>query len=271
MAVVGEEIGNLEKMLLQITVQMEKEAEIRRKVRGAMTYPAFVLAVAVVAIFALVTFVVPAMGSLFEQIGGELPILTKMMVALSDFVTGNLLVIFLVLVAFIGGTIWFLKTPRGKRFKDTVMLKIPIIKDVNLKGGMARNARNMAILLGGGVSITDSLDLLIETSDNVHFKEAFIKVRSDVSEGLLLSQAMKTQPLFPTLLHQVVGVGELTGKLEPNLESVADFYEAETERAVARATTMLTPIMTVAIGGIVLLIALSVYQPIYGIIGQLGD
>jgi type IV pilus assembly protein PilC len=135
---------------------------------------------------------------------------------------------------------------------------------------MSRTARNLAILLGGGVPITEAMDLTIQTSDNHHFREAFQNVRQGVSEGLLLSQAMAQNPLFPKLLTQVIGVGELTGKLEPNLESVADFYEMETDDSVSRATSLLTPIMTIVIGAVVALIALSMYQPIYGIAGQLS-
>ncbi len=266
---VGEEIGNLEHMLQQITVQMTKEAAIRKKVKGAMIMPVITLVVAAVAVAALVTFVIPAMSGLFEQFGGELPLMTRIMLAISNFVTGNILYLFLALVAVIGGSVWYFKTPRGKRTKDTIMLKIPIIKDINIKGAMARTARNLSILLSGGVPITESLDLVIQTADNVRFKEAFVKVRSNVGEGLLLSQAMGNQPMFPKLLTQVISVGELTGKLESNLESAADFYENETDSAISSATTMLTPIMTIAVGFIVALIAISVYQPIYGIAKQI--
>jgi type IV pilus assembly protein PilC len=270
MTKVGEEIGNLEQMLGQITLQMNKEAAIVKKIKGSLTLPAITLSVAVIAIVALVTFVVPAMKGLFEQMGGELPIMTRMIVAVSDFFTGNWYILLAVVVILVAGGIWYFKTPRGKRTRDTIMLKIPVIKDVQIKGGMARTARNMAILLGGGIPITEALDLVIQTSDNVHFKEAFIKVRSDVSEGQLLSQAMGNQKIFPKLLTQVISVGELTGRLEPNLESAAGFYEMETDDAVARATSLMTPIMTVGLGGMVALIALSMYQPIYGMAGQLG-
>jgi type IV pilus assembly protein PilC len=127
----------------------------------------------------------------------------------------------------------------------------------------------MALLLGGGISITDALDLIVQTSDNHIFKQAFQQLRSDVNDGLLLSQAIKNQEIFPTLIAQVIGVGELTGKLEPNLISIADFYETETDRAVAKATQLLTPIMTIVVGGIVAVIALSMYQPMYGIANQI--
>ena len=271
MTKVGEEIGNLEQMLQQISIQMVKEAEIKRKIKSAMTYPMIVLTFAVVAIIGLVTFLIPAMKGLFEQMGGEMPFLTRAMVAISDFTMDNILYLAIGAFLIIGGMVWYSRTTRGKMTRDSMMLKTPIIKDVNLKGAMARTTRNMALLLGGGISITDALDLVVQTSDNHILKKAFQQLRSDVNDGLLLSQALKNQDIFPTLIAQVVGVGELTGKLEPNLISIADFYETETDRAVAKATQMLTPIMTVVIGGIVAVIALSMYQPMYGIAGQLEN
>lgn len=267
---VGEEIGNLEQMLEQIGVQMTKEAAVMAKVKSALTYPAFVLAVATVAVVALVTFVVPAMSGLFEQFGGELPILTRIIVAISDFFRGNILYLAFGFIVVIGVSVWFFGTPTGKRIRSTMALKIPIIKDVNIKGTMSRLARNLSILLGGGITLTEALELVIQTTDNVIFKEAFTKVRADVHDGLLLSQAMRNQAIFPPMLTQVVGVGEHTGRLEPNLETVADFYEKETDKAVASATGMLTPVMTIVVGGIVALIAISMYTPIYGLAGQIG-
>lgn len=267
---VGEEIGNLEQMLEQIGIQMTKEAAVMAKVKSALTYPAFVLAVAAVAVIALVTFVVPAMSGLFEQFGGELPLLTRIIVAISDFFRGNILYLVFGFIVVIGVSVWFFGTPTGKRIRSTMSLKIPIIKDVNIKGTMSRLARNLSILLGGGITLTEALELVIQTTDNVIFKEAFTKVRDDVHDGLLLSQAMRNQAIFPPMLTQVVGVGEHTGRLEPNLETVADFYEKETDKAVASATGMLTPIMTIVVGGIVALIAISMYTPIYGLAGQIG-
>ena len=271
MTKVGEEIGNLEQMLRQISIQMVKDAEIKRKIKGAMTYPMIVLTVAVLAVIGIMTFLVPAMKGLFDQMGGQLPFLTQAMVTISDFTKGNILYILIGIFLLIGGTIWYFRTPRGKMTKDSIMLKTPIIKEVNLKGALARTTRNMALLLGGGISITDALDLIVQTSDNHIFKQAFQQLRSDVNDGLLLSQAIKNQEIFPTLIAQVIGVGELTGKLEPNLISIADFYETETDRAVAKATQLLTPIMTIVIGGIVAVIALSMYQPMYGIAGQIQN
>lgn len=266
---VGEEVGNLEQMLEQVGRQMSKEMEIKKKVKGAMIYPAFVMLVAVGAVAALLLFLVPAISGLFDEMGGELPILTRMMIGLSDFVVGNFWYLALGAVALTVGYKLFARTPRGKRTKDTIILKIPIINMVIIKSFMSRTARNLSILFGGGVTMLQALDLVIQTCDNHVFEKAFVQVRTDVQEGLLLSQAMKRQPIFPPLLYQVVGVGELTGRLEPNLDSAADYFENETDTAVDRSVTMLTPIMTLFVGGMVAVIALSVYTPIYGLAQQL--
>ena len=274
---VGEEIGNLELMLRQITVQMQKEAAIVSKVRGALAYPIFVLAVAVIAVIVLLTFVVPAISGLFAEVGaGQLPIITRIMVAISDFLKAsplalpNVMWVIIGLALLIGGGLWYSKTPRGKRLKDSLVLKIPIIKDVSIKGTMSRMARNLSTLLGGGITLTEALDLVIETTDNATYKDALSKVRSDVHSGQMFSRAMMEHPIFPPMLTQVVAVGEQSGKLEANLEVVADFYEMETDKAVSRATGMLAPILVVFVGGVVALIAMSMIQPIYGLAGQIG-
>lgn len=275
---VGEEIGNLELMLRQITVQMSKEAAIMSKVRGALAYPAFVLVVAVVAVIILMAFVVPAISGLFAEVGGgELPILTRIMVGIADFLKAsplampNVMWLIVALVLLSGGGLWYSKTPPGKRLKDTAVLRIPIIKDVNIRGTMSRMARNLATLLAGGITLTEALDLVVQTTDNVTYRDALSKVRSDVHSGQMLSRAMMNYKIFPPLLTQVVAVGEQSGRLETNLEVVADFYETETDKAVSRATGMLAPILVVFVGGIVALIAMSMIQPIYGLAGQIGD
>ena len=277
MAKVGEEIGNLELMLKQITVQMQKEAAIVAKVRGALAYPIFVLAIALIAVIVLLTFVVPAISGLFAEVGaGEMPIITRIMIAISDFLKAttlsipNALWLIIGLTLIIGGSWWYSRTPRGKRTKDSLVLKIPILKDVSIRGTMSRVARNLSTLLGGGVTLTEALDLVIQTTDNAIYKDALSQVRADVHSGQMFSQAMMNHPIFPPMLTQVTAVGEQSGRLEANLEVVADFYETETDKAVSRATGMLAPILVIFVGGIVALIAMSMIQPIYGIAGQLG-
>jgi len=267
---VGEEVGNLEMMLRQVATQMEKEDQITRKVRGAMMYPSFVLGIATIAIFALLYFVIPAMDVLFTQIGGNLPTVTVVVLAAANFVQSNILYMLLAVVLGFLAFSWYRKTDDGKKALGHLVMKIPIIGSIILIGTMTQLARNISIMVRGGISLTECLDLMVETTGNVLIRNALDKVRSKVHGGEALSAALARQKVFPPLLSQVVGVGEASGRLESNLEVLADFYEAEADRAVSRATGLLSPIMVVFCGGAVGVIAMAIYMPIYSLMGQLG-
>ena len=266
---VGEEVGNLEQMLKDITIHMEKEAAVTSKVRGAMIYPTFVIAVAVVAAGIVFGFVIPALSGLFEAYGGDLPIFTRMMLGLSDFVNAAIvyLVLSLACLLFLGW--WYFKTPAGKRTKDSMVWRLPVMGKIVVMGTMSRLARTMAVLIRGGITLTEALELVIQTTDHAQMKEALVKVHSDVHAGVSMSQALQEQPVFPPLFGQVVAVGEQSGRLEANLETMADFYETETDRAVSRATAMLGPLLIIGVGVAVGFIALSVITPIYDLMGQI--
>ena len=270
MTKVGEEVGNLEIMLQQISVQMEKEEQISKKVRGAMMYPTFVLVIAAVAIFALLYFVIPAMDVLFSQIGGSLPIITRIVLAVANFLQANILYILLGLVVTIVLVTWYRKTEGGKKAMGSLVLKMPIIGNVVLIGTMTQMARNISIMVRGGISLTECLDLIVETTDNHPIRLALEKVRTKIHAGEALSVAIAKQRVFPLLFSQVVGVGEASGRLESNLEVLADFYEAEADRAISKATGLLAPIMIVCCGLMVGLIAMAIYMPIYSLMGQLS-
>lgn len=267
---VGEEIGNLEVMLREITIQMEKEAAITSKVKGAMIYPTFVIAVALVAGAVMITFVLPAMSGLFTAYGGELPIFTRIMLGFSNFARANILYMVLGLAAIGGFSSWYFRTPRGRRHRHSLIWRIPLIGNILIKGTMSRLARNIATLIRGGIVLTEALDLVIQTTDNTVIQQALIKVRSDVHSGESLSRALMEHKVFPPLFAQVVGVGEQSGRLEANLEVMADFYEMETDKAISRATGMLGPGLVLVVGIFVLFIALAVITPIYGIMGKMG-
>jgi len=266
---VGEEIGNLEQMLREITVHMEKEAAVTNKVRGAMIYPAFVIAIAFVASGVVFGFVMPAMSGLFEAYGGDLPIFTRILLSFSDFVRSTMVYMVLgsVCLFFFG---WrYLKTASGKRKRDSILWHIPMMGKIIVMGTMSRLARTIAVLIRGGNTLTEALQLVIQTTDQIEIKEALVKVHADVHAGQSMSQALLEQQIFPRLFAQVVGVGEQSGRLEANLETMADFYETETDKAVSRATSMLGPILVCGVGLVVGFIALSVITPIYDLMGQI--
>ena len=267
---VGEEVGNLELMLRQVVIHMEKEAAIASKVRGAMIYPTFVLALAFVATGVVFGFVLPAMSDLFDAYGGELPIYTRVMLNASHFFRDNVMYIVPGFLALVGLVLLQLSSESGRRRRQSLLWRIPVMGKIVVMGTMSRLSRTMATLLRGGITLVESLDLVIETADNVHIKEAMVKVRSDVHSGESMSRSLIEQPVFPPLFSQVVGVGEQSGRLEANLDVLADFYEGETDKAIGRATGMLGPSLVVVVGLIVGFIALSVITPIYNLVGQVG-
>ena len=267
---VGEEIGNLEVMLREIVIQMEKEAAVSSKVRNAMIYPAFVLALAVVAMGVMIFFVLPAMSGLFTAVAGDLPIFTRIMLGFASFVRANILYVLLGLVALVGLGWLYFRGSKGKLRRDALIWRIPLIGNINIKGTMSKLARNIAILVRGGISLTEALDLVIMTTDNAPLRDALVRVRADVHAGESLSRALIEHPVFPPLFSQVVGVGEQSGRLEANLDVMADFYETEMDKAIARATGMLGPTLVVVMGLVVGFIALSIITPIYSLMGQIG-
>ncbi|TET38258.1 MAG: type II secretion system F family protein [Dehalococcoidia bacterium] len=267
---VGEEIGNIDVMLREIVIQMEKEAAVCSKVRNAMIYPAFVLALAVAAMGVMIGFVLPAMSGLFTAFGGDLPIFTRIMLGFATFVRANILYLLLGVVALVGLGWLYFRGPKGKLRRDALIWRLPLIGNINIKGTMSKLARNIAILIRGGVTITEALDLVIMTTDNAPLRDALVKVRADVHSGESLSRALIEHPVFPPLFSQVVGVGEQSGRLDSNLDVMADFYEMEMDKAIARATGMLGPTLVVVMGLVVGFIALSIITPIYSFMGQIG-
>jgi type IV pilus assembly protein PilC len=250
---------------------MEKEIAIQRKVKSAMMYPSFVLLIAAVAVFALLYFVIPAMDVLFSQIGGHLPTITVIVLAVANFLQANILFILLGLFVVIAFLWWYRRTDTGKKSFGSLVLKIPLIGKVILISSMTQISRNIAVMVRGGITITECLDLMVETTENVALRRALDKVRTAVHSGDSLSSAVTKQPVFPALFGQVIGVGETSGRLEANLEVLADFYETEADRAVGRATGLLSPILVVCCGLMVGLIALAIYTPIYSLMGQLSS
>ena len=265
----GEEVGNLAQVLKDIAAHMERDEATAKKVRGSLAYPAFVMLLAVGAVFIMLTFVVPAITSMFKEFGSKLPPMTRGLIAVGNFFSHNFLYMVLAVVVIVIFVVLYTKTPSGKKNKDRFILKIPVIGGATLKGNLARFTRNMGMLVGGGVSLFEALKLASETSDNLVVAEAVANVRSGVGDGKLFSQAVAADPIFPSLMSEMIGVGEESGNLESHLLKVSGFYEEESEKAIARVTGMLTPALTIGVGLIVGLIAVTLFSSIYSLVGAL--
>ncbi len=267
----GEEVGNLSQVLKDIATHMERDEATAKKIKGSLAYPAFVMLLAVGAIFVMLTFVVPALTSMFKEFDAELPPMTRALIAVGDFFSANFMYMILTVVLVAISGMLYIRTPSGKKNKDRFILKIPVIGGATLKGGLARFTRNMGMLVAAGVSLFEALKLSSETTDNLVLAEAVANVRSNVGDGKLFSQAIASDPIFPGLMSEMIGVGEESGNLESHLIKVSVFYEEESNAAIAQVTGMLTPALTIGVGLMIGLIAVTIFSSIYSLVGALPE
>ncbi len=267
----GEEVGNLSGVLKDIATHMERDEATAKKVKGSLAYPAFVMLLAVGAVFIMLTFVVPAITSMFKEFGSKLPPLTRGLIAVGNFFSGNFMYMLLGVILIVILFVLYTRTPSGKKNVDRYKLKIPVIGSAILKGNLARFTRNMGMLVGAGVSLFDALKLASETTDNLVLADAVANVRTGVGDGKLFSQAVAADSIFPSLMSEMIGVGEESGSLESHLLKVSAFYEDEAERAISQVTGMLTPALTIGVGAIIGLIAVTLFSSIYSLVGALPN
>jgi type II secretory pathway component PulF len=267
----GEQVGNLAGVLEEVAAHMEREEEIRAKVRRSLAYPAFVILLAIAAVVVLMAFVVPALTMIFEEFNAELPAMTRGLIAVSDFFEANIYyMIIAVAVIAISGFL-YIRTPGGKRRKDVLLLKIPVIGNALLKTALARFTRSMSMLVGAGVTLVDALQLTSATTDNTVLAESVTNVRTGVGDGLAFSEAVAVDRTFPELMGEMIAVGEESGSLEEQLQKVSGFYQKEAEQALSMVTGMLTPALTIFVGVIIGLIAVTIFSSIYSMAGVLPD
>ncbi|MBX3189463.1 MAG: type II secretion system F family protein [Labilithrix sp.] len=267
----GEVGGILDTILNRLAVYNEKAIKLRRQVRGAMVYPSAVLVIFTGVLGILLGWVIPSFKTIFKDLGSsdELPWLTTVVITASETFIGYL-PFFLVLFALIAvGTVYFYRTPRGKKIFHTIFLRMPIVGPVIRKVAVARFTRTLGTLLSSGVPILDALDIVAKTAGNVVVEEAILYARSKISEGKNMAGPLMETNVFPPMVVQMVGVGEQTGALDAMLGKIADFYEEEVDVAVAALTSLIEPMMMVSIGGTVGVVLIAMYLPIFSIAGKI--
>ena len=266
----GEIGGMLDAALLRIADQLEKDGALRRQIKSAMVYPAVVLSFAMIVLFALVTFIVPVFAGIFEQFGGDLPAITKVTVAMSDFCKSyGWTLPFMFAGAFFSFKRWR-NSKKGREQWDKLRLKFPMkIGTIVHKIALARWSRTFAALVGAGVPLLQALDLTGKTSGNWVVENAMVDVLKGVRQGGTIAEPLQAADIFPTMVGHMVGVGEETGELDKMLEKIADFYEDQVAAAVKALTSILEPVMIVVIGAIVGFIVISMYMPMFKVYDQI--
>jgi len=261
----GEAGGILDDILKRLAIQQEKNDSIRKKVKSAMTYPVVLLVITVLAFFGLMFFVIPKIGDILFDLGGpdaELPVITQIMLQISDFMVGYWYIVIAGIFAFVFGFRFLIKTKKGRYLFHTLILKVPAVGPIIKKVAVARFARTFSSLLGAGVSVLETLRVTGNAVGNDAFKEELIKGAEHVKAGGQLSDALSKSGLFPNIVPQMLAVGEETGETSKILIKIADFYEEEVDASIASISSIIEPVMIVFMGGMVGLIAVSVMGPI---------
>jgi type IV pilus assembly protein PilC len=267
----GETGGILDTILQRLSGYIEKNVKLQRAVKSALVYPVGVLTVAGGVITLLLWKVVPIFATLFAGLGVDLPLPTKIVIALSNFV-GSVFG-FLILVAFAGVLfglkVWY-GTPQGRFVLDTIILKLPVLGILMRKIAVARFTRTLGTLISSGVPILEGLDITAKTAGNAVVERALQQVRKSLEEGKSLTEPLKESEVFPGMVTQMIAVGEQTGAMDAMLQKIADFYEEEVDAAVKDLLTALEPIMIVFLGVVVGGVVISMYLPLFSLIGKLS-
>jgi type IV pilus assembly protein PilC len=260
----GEAAGILDEVLDRLATQIEKEANIKRRVKGALVYPLLVLSFSFLVLTAMLLFIVPIFQKLYGQLGGTLPTLTQLIVNLSELMRTRWYLVF----PAIGITIFcFLRWKRsegGRKVWDAFKLRVPMkIGDIVLKVAMARFARTLSTLVAAGVDILKALEITGTTAGNWVVEEALRGVREKVHAGIPIAQPLVEHPVFPPMVSQMVKIGEETGELDAMLGKIADFYEEEVDASISALTSIIEPIMIIMVGAVIGTIIISMYLPMF--------
>jgi type IV pilus assembly protein PilC len=263
----GEIGGILDGVLLRVADQLERDQDLRRKIRSALTYPIVVLILAILAASFMLIFIVPVFANMFQDLGGTLPLPTRICMLISDILTSMWGV--LVYAGMALAVVMFLrwkKSESGRKVWGRAVLRIPAkIGDVVKKATLARFARTFATLSAAGVPILQAIEITATSSGNWVVEQALLKSRDAIREGIPLYKPLETEPVFPPMVTRMIAVGEETGEIDGMLTKIAEFYESEVDAAVKALTSIIEPLMIVVVGGIVGAIVISMYLPLFKI------
>jgi type IV pilus assembly protein PilC len=270
MVAAGEMGGVLDSVMARLAAYMEKAQRLKRKVKGAMTYPAIVLGISIGVLSIILIFVIPVFEKMFKEFGHALPAPTQMVIDVSNFVKSYILLILLLL----GGLVFLFKkyysTEKGRTQVDRLLLRAPIFGPLLRKVAVAKLTRTLGTLIVSGVPIIEALNVAAGTAGNKIVEDAIIKVKNSVTEGKTIAQPLEESGIFPAMVIQMISVGETSGALDKMLTKVADFYDEEVDTAVDALTSMIEPLMIVFLGGTIGTIIIAMYLPIFKMAGAVS-
>ena len=268
----GEVGGLLDTILTRLAKYIEKAMKLKGQIKSAMVYPATIMGVAVVVIIILMLFVIPIFAKMFLELSGgrvALPGPTQLVIDLSNFFIAYWYVIFGAIVGILVGIKKYYGTVKGRMVIDKLLLKLPVVGDLIRKASVAKFTRTLGTLLASGVPLLDGMSICAKTSGNKVIEETLINARVSISGGKTIADPLAASGVFPKMVTHMIAVGESTGALDAMLGKIADFYEDEVDVAVAALTSLLEPVMMVGIGGMVGVVLVSMYLPIFSLAGNI--
>jgi len=263
MIAAGEAGGILDTILRRLSAYMEKAARLKSKVKGAMTYPIVTLIIAGAVLAVILVFVIPVFEEMFADMGGQLPAFTQMVVKVSDFTKKNVIYIVVGLILFIFAFKKFHSTEKGRAFIDKNILRLPVFGDLIRKVAVSKFTRTMGTMLSSGVAILEALEIVAKTAGNKTIEKAVYSVRSDIAEGRTMADPLIESGVFPSMVCQMIAVGESTGALDAMLEKIAEFYDEEVDQAVENLTALIEPFMLVFLGITIGGLVIAMYLPVF--------
>jgi type IV pilus assembly protein PilC len=269
MIAAGEAGGILDTILKRLATYIEKAVKLKGQVKSAMVYPVAVIVIAAVVVGVILWKVIPTFAAMFEGLGAQLPMPTRVVIGLSNFLVSYGLFVIIGIGAVVYAVKQYYGTEAGRYQIDAIMLKMPVLGLLLRKIAVARFCRTLATLISSGVPILDGLDITARTSGNAIVEEAILKTRKSIERGETISAPLKETDVFPPMVTQMIGVGEATGALDTMLAKIADFYEEEVDTAVAGLLTLLEPIMIAILGVVVGGIVIAMYMPIFEMISTM--
>ena len=269
MIAAGEAGGILDTILKRLATYIEKNVKLKSQVKSAMIYPVAVIVIAAVVVTVILWKVIPTFASLFAGLGAELPLPTRIVIAMSNGVVLFMPYAIITMIAAFFGFRAYYATPNGRTVIDGITLRLPILGLLLRKIAVARFCRTLSTLLASGVSILEALDITAKTAGNAVVEASVLTTRKSIERGETIAQPLRETAVFPPMVVQMIGVGEATGALDTMLSKIADFYEEEVDIAVAGLLTLLEPLMIALLGGVVGGIVIAMYMPIFGLIEKL--
>ena len=270
MVAAGETGGILDTILQRLSQYIEKIVKLRAAVRSAMVYPVAVITIAIGVVWVILWKVIPTFATLFAGLGAQLPLPTRITIALSKFIGAWWWLVFALLGLGAFAISRFHKTYQGRRTIDGLLLKLPVLGNVLKKIAVARFCRTLGTLVSSGVPILEALEITAKTAGNAIVEDAIMETRKSIEQGKTIAEPLKATPVFPSMVVQMVAVGEQTGALETMLNKIADFYEDEVDEATANLLALLEPIMISFLGIVIGGIVISMYMPMFDLINKIG-